>query len=118
MIDNDRVIKDITEINRRLCFDIWNVATASGLPSGLSPRLILPVKRNQKPRFSEQEARFLYCAIVNSLNYFYSVETPTQELYKQKGRVASTAASDLSLYHFDGTSLHKVVNVEFKAHNP
>jgi len=118
MIDSGHIIEDIIEINRRLCFDIWSIAIASGLPSGLSPRLILPVKRNQKPRLSEQEARFLYCSLVNSLNYYYSVETPTQERYKQKGQDYSTASSDLSLYYFDRTEFLRVANVEFKAHNP
>jgi hypothetical protein len=113
-MDDQRVAQDIIEINRRLCFDIWSLSTSSGDPSGLSPRLLLPVGRNQAPRFSEQEARFLYCALLNSLGYFYSVETPTQGVYKQKGRTASTAASDLSLYRHDGGRFRKLVNVEFK----
>lgn len=118
MIDDQRVPQDIMEINRRLCFDIWSLSTASGDPSGLSPRLLLPVDRKKDPRFSEQEARFLYCALLNSIDYFYSVETPTEGVYKQKGRAPSTASSDLSLYRHDGVGFRKVANVEFKAHNP
>jgi hypothetical protein len=107
------------EINRRLCFDIWSLSTSAGsAPLGLSPRLLLPVSKNQTTRFSEQEARFLYCALLNSLDYFYTVETPTEGFYKQKGKDASTAASDLSLYRYDGSGFQKLVNVEFKAHNP
>lgn len=117
-MDDQLVIHDIIEINRRLCFDIWSLSTASSDPSGLSPRLLLPISKNQAPRFSEQEARFLYCALLNSLDYFYTVETPTQGVYKQKGRAASTAASDLSIYRHNGTKFQKLLNVEFKAHNP
>jgi hypothetical protein len=118
MTGNQRLTQDIMEINRRLCYDIWSLSAANGAPLGLSPRLLLPVGRNQKPRLSEQEARFLYCALLNGLGYFYSVETPTEGVYKQKGRNASTAASDLSLYRYEDSTFRKLVNVEFKAHNP
>ena len=92
------VIDDVLEINRRLFYDLWHIANASCVPSGLSPRLILPKKRTEDIRISKQEARFLYCSLLNNLNYFYSVKTPTEEVYIQKGQTTQSAASDLSLY--------------------
>ena len=111
------VISDATEINRRLFHDLWRISTASGVPSRISPRLILPVKRNKQLRVSEQEARFLYCSIVNSLSYYYSVETPTHDVYKQTGRTPQSASTDLTLYINNNRRFEKVLNVEFKAHN-
>jgi hypothetical protein len=52
------------------------------------------------------------------LNYFYSVETPTEKEYTQKGTKPLSASSDLSLYDYDGDRFNKLMNVEFKAHNP
>ena len=112
------VITDVIEVNRRLFFDLWNISNVSGSPTGLSPRLILPKRRSQDVRISEQEARFLYCSILNGLNYYYSVETPTKYKYIQKGKTPQSAASDLSLYGYDNNVFNKVVNIEFKAHNP
>ena len=132
-----KVSNDMMEINRRLFYDLWNVADVSSLPSGLSPRLILPAYREEdgdterRIRISEQESRFLYCSQLNALNYYYSIETPTKEKYVFSGKKPRSAASDLSLYVLaDGTdateqdtsarpkAFRKVANVEFKAHNP
>jgi len=112
------VIKDAMEINRRLFYDLWNISNVSLLPTGLSPRLILPKRRSQDLRISEQEARFLYVGLLNTLNYFYSVETPTEQVYSQTGQKSQSGASDLSLYIQDENQMTKVMNVEFKAHNP
>jgi len=112
------VIEDVIEINRRLFYDLWNISDVTGSPSGLSSRLILPKRRSQDVRISEQESRFLYCSLLNNLNYYYSVETPTEEVYRQKGLTHQSAASDLSLYVYKNNKFNKVVNVEFKAHNP
>jgi hypothetical protein len=112
------VIDDVIEINRRLFYDLWNISNVAGSPTGLSPRLVLPKRRSQDVRISEQEARFLYCSLLNNLNYYYSVETPTEDVYMQKGVTPQSAASDLSLYVYADNKFNKVVNVEFKAHNP
>ncbi|BAU27754.1 hypothetical protein DFP93_109118 [Aneurinibacillus soli] len=112
------IIKDIAEINRRLSFDLWNMTSSSKEPRGLSSRLVLPTT-DDKIRVSEQEARVLYTSILNSSNYFYSIETPTEKLYSQKGSFSRRALSDLSLYAYKGENgLEKVANVEFKALNP
>ncbi len=115
----DELRKDLIEINRRLSCDLWNVSCFNKKPSGLSPRLIFPVKRiNSEIRISEQEARILYCNILNNLNYFYSIETPTDETYKQTGNTPLSALSDLSTYRYINNGFKKLVNVELKANNP
>jgi len=127
------IVKDLIEINRRLSYDLWNVSCFNKKPSGLSPRLIFPVKRtNEEIRISEQEARILYCNILNNLNYFYSIETPTNETYQQTGNTPLSALSDLSIYTYinkdnknnnkdneeNKKNFEKMANVELKAHNP
>ncbi len=69
-MNQQQTIKNIIEINRRVCFNLWNIANVNSSLSGLSPRLILPQKRSGEIRISEQESRVLYCAILNTLNYF------------------------------------------------
>jgi len=131
------IIEDLIEINRRLSHDLWNVSFIGEEPSGLSPRLIFPKKRikNKKnedvKRISEQEARILYCNILNNLNYFYSIETPTNEAYKLTGKTGVSALSDLSVYSYtrkdnvnnsknneEKIFFKKMANIELKAHNP
>lgn len=112
-----KLVEDIFEINQRVCSTLWDISI-NGLSKGLSPRLILPQKRNGEIRVSEQEARIIYCSILNTLNYFYSIETPTTEIYQQTGSKPISASSDLSLYRERNDQFHKVMNIEFKAHNP
>ena len=118
------IIIDLKEINRRLSYDLWNVSFFGEETSGLSPRLIFPQKRKKNKddesikRISEQEARILYCNILNNLNYFYSIETPTKETYQLTGNTSLSALSDLSIYRYVNGSFDKKANVEFKALNP
>ena len=110
--------EDVFEINRQVCSSLWNIAHVNETARGLSPRLILPQKRSGDIRISEQEARILYCGILNPLNYYYSVETPTKEMYQQTGQTPISASSDMSLYLENEERFDKVMNIEFKAHNP
>lgn len=112
------LIDNIFEINRRLSFNLWYLTDVKSNPQGLSPRLILPKRRSGEIRISEQESKILYCGLLNTLNYYYSIETPTEEVYQQTGKTSQSASSDLSLYGYDGKDFKKVANVEFKAHNP
>lgn len=129
------IIDDVIEINRRLFYNLWHIAGVSPKstgptrkPTGLSPRLVLPMIRPKEKggdkedvRVSEQEARFLYCGLLNNLNYFYSVETPTSLAYSftDTEKTGRSASSDLSLYTYDSakSKFNKVMNVELKAHN-
>ena len=92
------MITDIFEINRRICFNLWDMVDVHIEPRGLSPRLILPEKRNNAIRISEQESRILYCGLLNTLNYYYSIETPTAQTFMLTGAKPISASSDLSLY--------------------
>lgn len=111
------LLDDLIEINRRTCGSLWSIADVNGHPSGLSPRLIIPKTRNEELRISEQEARLIFCSLLNNLSYYYSIETPTEQTYQLTGQTAQSALSDLSLYTYNGV-FEKVANVEFKAHNP
>ena len=117
-MNQQQIVKDIYEINKRVCFNLWNVANVNSKLNGLSSHLILPQRRSGEIRISEQEARVLYCSVLNNLNYFYSIETPTEDVYQQKGQTPISAGSDLSIFINNGNTFEKVVNVEFKAHNP
>jgi len=83
----------------------------------MSPRLVFP-KKGTVCRVSEQEAKVLCCNVLNGSDYYFSVETPTQQLYKQKGNSPTRARSDISLYAWTGSDFSKLANMEFKAHTP
>jgi hypothetical protein len=112
------LINDLVELNKRLSSNLWDIANVNTQPGGLSPRLILPKKRDDTIRISEQEARILYCNLLNQSSYYYTIETPTEQVYKQEGQNPLSARSDLSLYRYNGNEFNKIVNIEFKAHNP
>ena len=113
MKDNAQLVEDLFEINRRICFDLWNLCSDNNTPYSLSPRLIFPKKRDGTIRISEKESKTLCCGLLNNSNYYYSVETPTEQLYGQGHRSALT---DVSLYKLKNNQFEKVANIEFKAH--
>lgn len=82
-------------------------------------RLIFPVKNQPVngiiKRISEQEARFLFAAELESQNeYFYSIETPTGAKHSFSGTGGERSAqTDLSIYKL-AKGFKKIVDVEFK----
>jgi len=108
---------DLIEMNRRVSYALWNVASPSGTPNGLSPRLIFPELRGGDIRISEQEARLLWCTMLQDTSYYYSVEAPTMQTYRQTGTIPQSARTDVSLYRLVESGLKRVANIEFKAHN-
>lgn len=116
--NNSDLINDLFEINRRVSLSLWNVSDANGKPRGLSPRIIYPIYVDRRVRISEQEAKILYCSLLNTSSYYYSVETPTEQTYKQTGQTPMAARPDLTIYNFNGRSFERLVNIEFKAHQP
>lgn len=108
---------DLIEMNRRVSYALWNVASPNGTPSGLSPRLIFPVLGSGNIRISEQEARLLWCTMLQDTSYYYSVEAPTTQKYCQKGTTPISARTDVALYRLVESRLTRVANIEFKAHN-
>lgn len=120
----DDLWDDLIGINKRLYNELWRMTDTSDKGfNKLSSKLIIPHKRNNKNqkvvnRISEQESRFMFTNILNSTDYYYSVETPTEECYIQSGKTLMSASSDLSLYRNENSKLVKVLNMEFKALNP
>lgn len=98
-------------------------------------RLIFPKYRNGNIRVSEQELRFAfvesfnkYCANHNSFDYYYSIETPTLDCYKDfstnptahsdkpNDPVNDYRSAEFDLVIFD-KNYKRVCLIEFKAKN-
>ena len=109
------IADDLLEMNRRVAYALWNVASSTSPPSGLSPRLVFPNLRSGKTRVSEQEARLLWCTMLQETSYYYAVEAPTTKTYIQTGKKGQSARTDVALYEASGSSLHRIANIEFKA---
>ena len=75
-------------------------------------KLIYPKYRNNKPRVSEQEARFAFVEALLPTPFYYSVETPTSKKYSFSGKASISAQTDLTIYD---RQEKKICNVEFKA---
>lgn len=108
---------DLIEMNRRVSCTLWNIASPNTTPNGLSPRIIFPVVRGGNIRISEQEARLLWCTMLQDTSYYYAVEAPTMETYIQSGKKPQSARTDVALYRSVKSGLERVANIEFKAHN-
>lgn len=108
---------DLIEMNRRVAFALWNVASQTGSPKALSPHLIFPELRTGDIRVSEQEARLLWCTMLQDTSYYYAIEAPTAETYVQSGTKPISARTDLALYEFMESGFKRVANIEFKAHS-
>jgi hypothetical protein len=111
------IMDDIFVINQKVASELCNLTNKSNSPYNHLSQLIFPEIGN-KFRISEQESRFLYCALLNASSYYYSIETPTEKKYQMTGQTPISASSDLSLYSHNGNKFEKLANVEFKAHNP
>jgi len=109
-----RPIDELIYIDQQISLKLWNLTDAHTKPTGLSPHVIYPVKRDKAVRISEQEARIICCGILDNLSLYYSVETPTEKTYRQSGKKYMSAQTDLTIYTFDGQSFHRAINVEFK----
>ncbi|TYP46777.1 hypothetical protein [Thermosediminibacter litoriperuensis] len=113
------LMKDLIEINKETCRLLWTIPNFSSesIPLTFS-RLIFPPLSNGAIRRSEQEARFAFASVIErSTKYFYSVETPTKELYNFTGQKDISAQTDLTLYTFENKFIEQA-RVEFKAKNP
>ena len=53
--------------------------------------LIFPNKRDGKPRVSEQESKILVTQWLRDEGYTFSIETPTEEMFRQKGETKQSA---------------------------
>ncbi|MCH7959299.1 MAG: hypothetical protein IID08_04185 [Candidatus Hydrogenedentes bacterium] len=125
MNDLSCVRKKLWDINLKLSKRLWELPCVEDVPRPHASRLLIPQYRKKKSterklRLSEQEARFTCCALLEHSKIFhYSVETPTEERYSfTEGGRPMSAQTDLSLYIVDSGAYQKVVNIEFKAHQP
>ncbi len=111
------LINDLFDLNKGLSFNLWDVPNITAQPGVLNTHIVWPQKRNGVIRISEQEARVLYCNLLNQSSYYYSIETPTTMVYTQTGNTLLSANTDLSLYEYVGNKFNKIVNIEFKGPN-
>jgi len=79
-------------------------------------KFIFPKIRNPKYpiRISEQESKIIFCQLLERSPWHYSVETPTEQTYQQKGKEPLSARTDISLYRTSSLDT-KIVNIELKA---
>lgn len=109
--------EDLIEMNRRVVVALLNVASQTERPKALSPHLIFPELRTGNIRVSEQEARLLWCTMLQDTSYYYAIEAPTANTYIQSGTKPMSARTDLALYKLTASGFKRVANIEFKAHS-
>lgn len=85
-------------------------------------RFIIPQKRDESYRLSEQEFRVASINAFqryNSPKYelFFAVETPTIETHMISGTTPMSARFDISLYERINGKFGRVADMEFKSHN-
>lgn len=105
----------IQQICRKTDDILWNAFKRS--QNGISSvdnkgNIIFPEYRNGNLRVSEQEARFAFVESLNSSEFLYAVEVPTEKTYSFEGKSPLSAQTDLVIY--ESTS-KPFCNVEFKA---
>lgn len=108
-----RELKGLNEEVAKRLWDIWDKAQKETDGS----KLIFPKKRSQSIRVSEQESKIIFCQLLERSPWCYSVETPTVQTYRQKGKGYQSGSTDISLYRTFSLDT-KLVNIELKAHNP
>ena len=108
----------LQDICLRTTRSLWSSGRVSVAPDQVSPRIVFPEYRDGSRRVSEQEARILFCSEMERTGYCYAVEAPTKSLYTFQGATPQSALTDLVIYRRGRGRLVRVVNVEFKAHNP
>lgn len=84
-------------------------------------RLMFPKNKKGNTRVSEQELRFAFVEVFNdyikqhNLDWFYSIETPTEDKYSFSGGGQRNALFDLTICD---ASFKRIALIEFKAHTP
>ena len=103
----------LQDLIREVCTDLSRVYQSERQSSEYG--LIFPRKRNGSVRVSEQEAKLLFVQhLTIDKHFLFSVETPTVETYRQKGKTSMSARVDLTLFRSDRKP---VAHIELKAHN-
>jgi len=113
MDDKNKSIDLLTELFQQTCIKLWNLSDVESEPSALAPRLVYPL-RGKEIRISEQEARLVCCSILDHSSLFYSVETPTNKTYQQKGNKFIRGRTDLTIYKSGTQPFQRDIYIEFK----
>lgn len=103
------VITLCKEVAKRLC--LVNKNAKNG------PFLLLPTKRDHSLRVSEQEAKIIFCVVLEENKICHSIETPTTKTYVQSGKKPISARLDVTIYNKRDPK-SRMMNVELKAGNP
>lgn len=101
----------------RAASDLYHRQVSNPNESSFSGRLVHPYRGTQ-PRHSEQETRILLCQLLEAAGYWYSVEAPTFEQYRQRGKKDIRARSDVAVYDDFPTPQNPLpsVRIELKAY--
>ena len=101
----------ITEqLSREVAESLW--AVYHERPN--APHLIMPAKRDDSTRVSEQESKILITQWLERSGEFYSIETPTREMYTQSGNASLSARIDVTVYGSHDPA-DRVLNLELKS---
>jgi hypothetical protein len=108
----DDVPAYLRDLAERTSLELWKVSRRETTTT----RLVLPSYRAGGRRVSEQEARSIAQRLVADGKYYFSIETPTDGLYKFTGKEGTpprSASHDMSLYlSVDPASV--AAHIEFK----
>jgi len=109
-LDSSAVREMCRETDRRL-WNAYHWRKIGSRPAKPFSRLVFPSYANGNIRVSEQEARFAFLESILDGEFFYSVETPTDEQYQFKGDGSRAAQTDFTVLSEDDV---RILNVEFK----
>lgn len=98
----------------RLCADVADALWRLHHERDDAPHLIWPAKRGDDARISEQEPKILITQWLEKAGEYYSVETPTREMYRQSGNADMSARIDVTVYGSRDRG-RRVLNIELKA---
>jgi hypothetical protein len=83
--------------------ELSNIGEENNIRQGAGSRLIFPKIRKGERRISEQELRFLLAReLEKQKEFYYSVETPTEDEYAFTGENLLSARIDLCLHDLKG----------------
>jgi hypothetical protein len=113
-MDNNTVIETLIENSFK---ELLRIGKENAIQQDAKSRLIFPKKRDDKKRISEQELRLLLVwELENQKEFYYSVETPTEDKYvfSGSGERPASARIDLCLHDLNG---NRVSLIELKYKN-
>jgi hypothetical protein len=113
------VLRDVQEMASQLCNRLFEIALPLADQQQSEASLIFPTTRDGLVRVSEQEPRHLFCDLLSTgRKYWYALEAPTVQTYKQSGSKELSARTDLAMYVKSQGLYERVANIEFKAKSP